>query len=109
MDAELAPTDFPWQKAVGIVPGARPKVCAVLCDGVYVEGEGPAVRHQRWLLCEDLARQLLPVAMKDAAKHPQESSEEVLERFQAALARKCWLSEDELGWLVNRLRVLLAW
>ncbi|MCX5543869.1 hypothetical protein M3A49_31045 [Paraburkholderia sp. CNPSo 3076] len=47
--------------------------------------------------------------MKDAAKHPQKSSEEVLGRVQAALTRKSWLSEDELGWLVSRLRVLLAW
>jgi len=70
----------------------------------------PAIeREERWRICEDLAHQLVPKAVKDAMAHPEHDRDVTLERVSAAVARKGWVSEDELAWLISRLRALLNW
>ncbi|WP_246529907.1 MULTISPECIES: hypothetical protein [Paraburkholderia] len=92
-----------------VVPGGQPKICVALTGGRYVAGQTREERHERWLICEDLADQLVPVARKDAAKHPEYPPEQTLERARVAVARKGWVSPDELAWLMRRLRTLLGW
>jgi hypothetical protein len=77
--------------------------------GVYVAGQTDDERRERWLLCEDLAEQLVPVAQKDAVSHPHHSLHQTLERVRVSVARKAWVSPDELTWLMGRLQVLLGW
>ncbi|CAG9190169.1 hypothetical protein BVI1335_1030001 [Burkholderia vietnamiensis] len=72
-------------------------------------GQTADERHERWLTCEDLARQLNSVARKDAQLHPRHSQQETLERVRVSVARKAWASPGELAWLMRRLQALLGW
>lgn len=101
--------DFPRDESPGIVPGAQPKVCAVMFEGKYVAGQTAIEREERWSICEDLAHQLVPKALKEASAHPEQSQHVILERVRAAVASKGWVSDDELRWLIVRLRALLDW
>ncbi|TAL98767.1 MAG: hypothetical protein EPN73_02330 [Paraburkholderia sp.] len=103
------PEGFPLDIVPPVVSGAQPKVCARLSNGVYVVGQSDDERLERWLLCEDLARQLVGVAEKDALAHPDRSPSQTLERVEVSVGRKGWVSPDELAWLIRRLRTLLDW
>lgn len=103
------PDDFPRDATPGVVAGAQPKVCVVMSEGKYVAAQTAIEREERWCICEDLAHQLVPKAVKDATAHPEHDQDVTLERVSAAVARKGWVSEDELAWLISRLRALLNW
>jgi hypothetical protein len=55
METDDVPEDFPRDTMPGLVPGARPKTCVVRFDNLYSAGQTTADRHERWLICEDLA------------------------------------------------------
>lgn len=104
-----APEDFPW-KTPPVVSGAQPKLAARLDDGKYVVGETAAERDVRWDYYEDLAQQLVKPALKDSEKRPENSHEKTLQRVKKTVADKGWVEGDaEMGWLIQRLRVLLGW
>ncbi|CAG9241413.1 conserved hypothetical protein [Paraburkholderia caribensis] len=103
------PEDFPRDATPAVVSGSQPKVCAWLSKGRYLTGHANDERRERWLLCEDLASQLVRVAQKDALAHPEQSRPQTLERIQASVRRKGWVSPEELAWLVPRLQQLLDW
>jgi hypothetical protein len=92
-----------------VVPGNQPKLALVLPDGVYVVGQTELERYERWLMCEDLAKQLVSGARRDRASHPEKSPAQTLERVQKSVGRKHWVSPDELAWLMHRLRTFLDW
>ncbi|MEX3639675.1 MULTISPECIES: hypothetical protein [unclassified Paraburkholderia] len=108
-ETEHVPNNFPSDDSPSVVAGARPKICVVLSEGKYVAGQTDLDRKERWSICEDLAHQLIPKAESDAAAHPEHSNELTLERVRAAVARKGWVSNAELTWLISRMRVLLNW
>lgn len=81
MEGLEVPEDFPNGTLSAIVPGATPKLCVKLSDGVYRANQSEEERRERWLICEDLATQLVPVVERDARTHPQQSREETLERM----------------------------
>jgi hypothetical protein len=60
-------------------------------------------------MCEDLAQQLVPKTLKDAAKYPQNSRDVTLRRMRRAIEGKGWTECVETDWLMERLRVLLGW
>lgn len=103
------PEAFPRDAVSPVVTGTQPKVCGRLSAGVYVVGQSDDERRERWLLCEDLARQLVGIAEKDALAHPDQSPSQTLMRVEISVRRKKWVSPDELAWLVQRLRTLLDW
>lgn len=107
MNIQDVPDDFPRVVIPAVVTGAQPKVCVREMDGRYVGGQTDEERFERWDICKDLAQQLLPVAQKDAAAHPGQSTEETLRRVRLSMERKGWVSEAELDWLIRRLGVLL--
>ncbi len=80
-----------------------------MIGGKFLVGLTATERFERWDVCEDLAQQLVAVARKDAAKHPQHSHEETLQRVRRDLERKRWVEVVEMDWLINRLRTLLGW
>lgn len=90
------PDDFPHDEVLGVVPGAQPKLCVRESEGVYVAGQSTRERKERWSICEDLAQQLVPKALKDASAHPNQNQDVTLERVRAAVACKGWVSEDGL-------------
>jgi hypothetical protein len=79
-----------------------------LSHGVYVARQTDDERRERWLLCEDLANQLVSVAQKDALQYPNHTEPQTLERVRKSVASKTWVSPDELTWLMRRLQALLG-
>ncbi|WP_322034186.1 hypothetical protein [Paraburkholderia sp. J76] len=103
------PADFPWHPILTSLPGAQPKLAGRLINGTYVVGLTADERYVRWDICEDLARQLVPKALKDAAKFPENSHDTTLQRVRRAIEGKGWTEGLETDWLIERLRVLLGW
>lgn len=103
------PAAFPWEPTLASLAGAQPKLAGRLIDGKIVAGLSEDERQERWEICEDLARQLVPKTLKDAAKHPEHSHEVTLNRLRLAVEGKKWTERAETEWLMERLRVLLDW
>ncbi|WP_220377455.1 DUF2442 domain-containing protein [Paraburkholderia sp. BL6669N2] len=103
------PVDFPWDPTPALLPGTQPKLAGRLIDGRFVVGLTAEERWVRWDICEDLAQQLVPKTLKDAAKFPEHSHDVTLRRMRRALERKQWTESQETDWLMQRLRVLLGW
>ncbi|MGF6859138.1 hypothetical protein OKW29_008049 [Paraburkholderia sp. CI3] len=103
------PNDFPWDTSPASLAGAQPKLAGRRIAGRFVVGLTAPERFERWDVCEDLARQLVPKTLKDAAKFPQHSREITLRRMRRAIEGKGWVSVVEADWLIERLRVLLGW
>lgn len=107
MNLNDVPVDFPRIAIPAVVTGVQPKIGVREIDGRYVAGQTEEERYERWDVCEDLARQLLRVALKDEAEHPGQSRETTLKRVRISVLQKGWCSEDELDWLIGRLATLL--
>lgn len=103
------PKGFPWDATPASLAGAQPKFAGRRIAGRVVVGMTAPERFERWDLCEDLARQLIPKALKDASKFPQNSREVTLRRIRRAIEGKGWTTVVETDWLMERLRVLLQW
>lgn len=103
------PDDFPHDVTPASFSGAQPKLAVRMIDGKFVAGLTPEERAERWTICEDLAHQLVPKTIKDAAKNPEHSHDETLRRVRRAIEGKGWVSVLEADWLIERLRVLLDW
>ena len=101
------PDDFPREDGICVVSGAQPKICVRESRGRYFAGQTDVEREERWTICEDLACQLVPKARKDAVAHQVHDLDATLRRVRTAVARKGWVSENELTWLIARLRTLL--
>ncbi|SAK42447.1 hypothetical protein AWB77_00454 [Caballeronia fortuita] len=82
------PDDFPWDVAPVSLSGAQMKLGGRLIDGKFVVGLTREERAERWDLCEDLAQQLVPKALADAAKFPDNPVTVTLQRMRNALQRK---------------------
>ncbi|WP_432260833.1 hypothetical protein [Cupriavidus sp. TMH.W2] len=109
MNLDDVPDDFPRHTLPAAVSGAQPKLGLRQIGGVYVAGQTAEERYERWVFCEDLAKQLLRVAQKDSAKHHHHSPVETLRRVRTSVSRKGWVSGAELDWLMLRIKALLQW
>lgn len=103
------PDDFPRDPTPALLSGTRPKLALRSIDGRFVVGLTAEERFIRWDMCEDLAQQLVPKTLKDAAKFPSNSRDVTLRRIRKALEGKQWTERVETDWLMQRLRVLLGW
>jgi hypothetical protein len=103
------PVDFPWDPTPALLSGTQPKLAGRMIDGRFVVGLTAEERFIRWDMCEDLAQQLVPKTLKDAAKFPSNSREVTLRRIRRAIEGKRWTERVETDWLMERLRVLLGW
>jgi hypothetical protein len=103
------PGDFPWNPTPASLAGAQPKLVGRMIGGTFVVGLTAQERFDRWRMCEDLAQQLVPKLLKDAAKFPEHSHDVTLRRMRCAIERKRWTEGAETDWLIERLRVLLSW
>ncbi|WP_233799805.1 DUF2442 domain-containing protein [Paraburkholderia sp. HP33-1] len=107
--SSLVPDDFPNETTPASLSGAQPKLAARRIAGRIVVGLTARERYERWDVCEDLARQLVPKALKDATKFPENSRDVTLRRLRRAIEGKEWTEGLETDWLIERLRALLGW
>jgi len=103
------PNEFPWETTPASLAGAQPKLAVRSIGGRFVVGLTAAERFERWDMCEDVAQQLVPKTLKDAAKYPEHSRDVTLSRIRRAIEGKRWTSVVETDWLMARLRALLGW
>lgn len=103
------PEDFPHDTAPASLAGTQPKLAGRMIDGKFVVGLTAEERFERWMVCEDLAQNLVTIAHNDAAKYPEHSREVTLQRVRRGVEGKRWVSVVEAEWLVVRLRTLLGW
>jgi hypothetical protein len=103
------PSDFPWDPTPALLSGSQPKLAGRWIDGRLVVGLTAEERYIRWDMCEDLAQQLVPKTLKDAAMFPEHSREVTLQRMRRAIEGKAWTERLETDWLMARLRILLGW
>lgn len=103
------PADFPWDPTPALLSGTQPKLAVRVIDDKFVAGLTAEERAERWTVCEDLAHQLVPKTLKDAARNPEHSHDESLRRVRRAIEGKGWTERPETDWLMERLRTLLTW
>ncbi|WP_322092619.1 DUF2442 domain-containing protein [Paraburkholderia bannensis] len=103
------PDDFPCHTTPTSLAGAQPKLAARRIGSRVVVGMTARERYERWDVCEDLAQQLVPKALKDAARFPDNSPDATLRRVQQAIDDEEWTTAMETEWLIRRLRILLGW
>ncbi|MGE8160410.1 DUF2442 domain-containing protein [Paraburkholderia sp. NPDC080076] len=103
------PADFPWDPTPALLSGSQPKLAGRWIDGRLIVGLTAEERWVRWDMCEDLAQQLVPKTLKDAAKYPEHSRDVTLKRIRRAVEGKKWTERVETDWLMERLRALLGW
>lgn len=109
MSFDDVPDDFPQSAFPTMVPDARYNFDAALPWRFYIASLTPEGRDDRWVYCEELAKQLLQFARDEATRHPDQSTQDTLGRVWVAVARKGWVSLAELDWLVLRMKALLQW
>jgi hypothetical protein len=103
------PADFPWDPTPALLSGTQPKLAGRWIDGRLIVGLTAEERFIRWDMCEDLAQQLVPKTLKDAAKFASNSRDVTLRRMRRAIEGKRWTERLETDWLMERLRILLGW
>jgi Protein of unknown function (DUF2442) len=103
------PVDFPWDPTPALLSGTQSKLAGRLIGGKFVVGLTAEERWVSWDICEDLAQQLVPKVLKDAAKHSHHSHDITLGRMRRAIEVRGWTEGTETDWLIERLRVLLSW
>jgi hypothetical protein len=103
------PVDFPWDPTPALLSGTQPKLAGRWIDGRFVVGLTAEERYIRWDMCEDLAQQLVPKILKDAANYAQHPNDAMLRRMRRAIEGKKWTERVEADWLMERLRILLGW
>ncbi|MDN4039298.1 hypothetical protein [Massilia sp. YIM B02443] len=105
------PGDFPKPVHLGAVGGAQPKFLAVMYQGRFYEpGATPPEVYERWLMCNDLAEQLVKKSLlSKAGKRAHMSETEILEQYFIRLLATNWTSNEEARWIINKVASELDW
>lgn len=106
------PADFPRAiHRTGAVSGAAPKILLIRDGDKFLEpGTSDSERYERWVVCEDLARQLAEAAKASkAGKRTHMNEVEILAQYLPRLVKKAWASEAECRWTIRRAAALLCW
>jgi hypothetical protein len=104
------PTDFPSNIYQSSLAGAQPKIAVVEVDGKYYpEGNTPAQKLERYLMCEDLAKQGLAYCLRKIEDGTVVDPNAALLRLHSGLQSKNWCTQQQKVWIVNRVAVLGNW
>lgn len=105
------PDDFPRPVHAGAVGGFQDKLLLVKYDGkFYAPGCTPPQLHQRWDVCEDLARQFVDKCRETkAGKRAGMSEIEILEQYLQRSLKMGWGSPEEMQWVFRRTASILGW
>jgi hypothetical protein len=108
---EKIPTDFPKTVSIGALPGAQPKFLANLFQGHFYEmGTSPPEVYSRWIICSDLAEQLVSMAFDSKERKRSHMSEfEILEQYRTRLLLTNWTSSAEAEWIMIYVAKKLNW
>lgn len=103
------PEDFPRGDTAATIPGAQPKFIARKIDGRYVVGLTEEELHERWKYCEDLAQQLAARTLRKQAAGLITDFDIFYKETEQRVRGQGWdLSNEEVIWLMRRMRILAA-
>lgn len=101
------PEDFPRGDTAATVPGAQLKFIARKIDGRFVVGLTAEELRGRWEYCEDLAQQLAARTLRKQAAGLIADFDVFYRETEQRVRGQGWdLSNDEVIWLMRRMRVL---
>ena len=104
------PADFPRDPPPGAVPGAQPKLLARRVGDKYVAALTDEEVAERFRICEDLVRQLLPYCHSKHLARPDWSTEVVLRKTFIGIRSKRWdFSDAEIAWTLRQVAQWLHW
>ncbi len=105
------PDDFPHPKHLGAVPGAQPKLLAVVYEGRYYSpGCTPPELHERWQHSLQYVPQFVTSCIETkAGKRKNMSEADILDQYLVRLIETGWVSADEARWVIRETAKLLCW
>jgi hypothetical protein len=111
LEYENIPADFPKTVSNGAIPGAQPKFLASLYRGHFYEmGTSPPEVYSRWVICSDLAEQLVSKAFHSKeGKCSHMNEHEILEQYRTRLLSTNWTSSAEAEWIMIYVSNALNW
>jgi hypothetical protein len=106
------PDDFPREPAIVALSGAQPKLSVRFdtATGKYVGASDDAALADRYVVCLDLAEQLIAKCRRNRlTKYAALSEIQILERLLAQLLGTGWGTEAEMVWVIRRTVDELEW
>ena len=104
------PPDFPTGRPEGAVPGAQPKILVRKVGDQFISGYTPEELAERYDICEDLVRQLVPYCARKQSENPTWSKDDLVSRVRKGVQAKDWgLSGPEIEWIVTQAVQPLQW
>jgi gp16 family phage-associated protein len=102
-----APSDFPRIAMTVALPGVQPKF-SVICENgkYYAQGMSPSQVADDYLLCEDIAQQMISYFNSKKAENKL-NSDEILLRVYQGLIEQGWCRPEHNPWVIRRLAVLV--
>ncbi|MGI0015273.1 MAG: hypothetical protein ACREBU_17800 [Nitrososphaera sp.] len=99
------PKDFPADPFPASLSGAQFKVAVREIDGQYVIGLTREERVGRYLVCEDMVKQVMAFTEKKHRQRPDLTMEGLLDQIDAGIRLKGWeLGAREFDWIMGRVR-----
>jgi hypothetical protein len=101
------PSDFPCIAMTVALPGDQPKFSSIYENGkYYAQGMSPSQVADDYLLCEDIAQQMISYFNKKTAENKLNSDEILLRTYQG-LIEQGWCRPEHNPWVIRRLAALL--
>lgn len=100
------PADFPQTAPPGAVPGFQPKLLVREEDDRFVVEPDEHSVHARYVMCEDLAHQLVVYGARKRNEDPGQSETQLREKVARAVRQKAFgwgLSPAEAEWVLGRI------
>lgn len=109
MTSTPLPEDFPQTSPTGAVPGTQPKLLAREVSGRLVVEQCDRDVRERYVMCEDLAHQLVAYSARKRTENPIWSETQLLNKVAEAVRQKAFgwgLSPAEAEWVLRRIKAL---
>ena len=104
------PMNFPVSPILSGLAGAQPKMSLVEEDGAYYQvGTSPSEVLEDFLVCEDLAHQLVTYCQRKESEGQLTRPEVLLRAFQKIQGAGWCKSDERVSWTIERARELLQW
>ncbi|QLB62956.1 hypothetical protein A9O66_11520 [Paraburkholderia caribensis] len=112
MKRHHVPDDFPRVSHQGALPGAQPKLLLRNIAGRYRAGPTDEEVYERYLVCEDFARQLASYTSRKMAENAW-SLQEAVSKVEAGILTKVrsgiWdFSDAEIAWTIGHMGQIMS-
>lgn len=105
------PFDFPQPEHMGALPGAQPKLLAVMFEGkFYIPGCTPPELLERVAVCNNLIDRIMArIKEVHEGETADDSRNEILKAYLVRLNAANWTSSAEARWIIRKVAEQLRW